>query len=124
MQEVTDAIMDAMLHSWSQPFWTARLGQLAIVSCHPIAQAVSVKLGPAKRALVVQIVVQGRPLALANVHFTSDRRGDEQVDNSEKRREQAKQVRAALAHFAPRVDTLICGDFNEPSAAGLFGGNS
>jgi len=120
LQEITDAVMHELLLRWPQPCWCARLSQdLAVVSRYPITRSCSVKLGPHKKALLCEVTLPGRVLAIANVHLTSDRRGDESVDNSDKRRDQAKKIRAALLHFAGRgADTIVCGDFNEPSASG------
>mmetsp|Transcript_39707 Transcript_39707/g.73586 ORF Transcript_39707/g.73586 Transcript_39707/m.73586 type:complete len:1013 (+) Transcript_39707:68-3106(+) len=119
LQEVTPAVLEALHAQWQQPFWSVKLeSDLAILSRHRITHAQSVILGPSKRSLVVELVVHGRRIALANVHLTSDRAGDAQVNKQDTRAGQAKTVRAALATVARTDDVIICGDFNEPNASG------
>lgn len=119
LQEVTPAILEELYGQWPQPFWSVKLeSDLAVLSRHRITHAQSVILGPSKRSLIVELAVHGRRIALANVHLTSDRAGEAQVNKKDTRAVQAKTVRAALATLARTDDVIICGDFNEPNASG------
>ena len=120
LQEVTADMLDVVCGGWPQPFWCVRgSDNLAILSRHPIVRASTLRFGPVKSALVVEVSVNGRSTMLANVHLTSDRRGDQLVDNSETRAKQARHLRSVLTQLVERRELIICGDFNEPSAFGV-----
>lgn len=118
MQEATPAMIAAVDAVWPSGCWrNEALGELVVWSRHPITRAFAVKLGAntSKEALLVEVVVQRRAVAVACVHFTSDFHGD----NSLKRAAQAKIVKAAFADRLPHADIFVCGDFNEPNADGV-----
>jgi len=122
LQETTPAVLAALDSAWPEQFWrTDWSGELAILSRYPITKAICVSLGEntSKKALIVEVFAQSRDLAVANVHLTSDRRGDRLVDNSEKRASQARVLRIAMAKSMPHADGFVCGDFNEPNIDGL-----
>jgi len=119
LQEVTDDSFAALLAALPEPFfWTrSHAGGLAVLSRWPL-QASELRLGPRKRALLVEFSVNGQAIALANVHFSSDRKGGEMVDRSNDRLRQASIVRSALSTCMPSAVAIVCGDFNEPCAQG------
>jgi len=124
MQEATHSVVAAVDALWPVGGWrTAILGELVVWSRHRIRRALSVPLGAntSKQALLVEVGLQSRSAAFACVHFTSDRRGNQLLDHTEKRAKQARIVRDALASLMGAADHFVCGDFNEPNADGAFG---
>jgi len=118
MQEATQSVIAALDEAWPNGCWrTDALEELVVWSRYPIIRALSVSLGQntSKQALLMEVAVQRRAVALACVHLTSDFHGN----NSAKRVMQAQIVRDALAGHMPQSSYVVCGDFNEPSPEGV-----
>ncbi|MEL6344112.1 MAG: poly(A) polymerase [Myxococcota bacterium] len=115
LQEVQPPVLKALLDtSWVQARYFVSDGPDA-KTVHPYGQVIlsrqaplrllHLRLSPRKRIIFALFDSRDRPLEVAAIHLTSDRKPDAPAIR-------ATQLRQLLAALAPEADHLVVGDFN------------